>query len=69
MAPSLHYIGSLGGYTMFHIKSLDEQGFPLEVVNEQPAFFALYQGKQLIGYFISIEACQLAAQDLRNHAL
>jgi hypothetical protein len=49
---------------MFHIESLDQDGNLLEVVTEVPAFFALYHNSVLVGYFITVEACRNAANDI-----
>ena len=49
---------------MFRIESLDADGYPLEVVTEEPAFFALYFKDEFMGYYTTVEACKLAAEDL-----
>lgn len=57
---------------MYSMQSFREDGTPIEVVNEEPAFYALYycsnnsNSNQLIGYFISVEACRLAVEDLKQ---
>lgn len=52
---------------MFRIESLDADGYPLEVVVEEPAFFALYHGNLFLGHYTSIEAAQLAAEDFKAY--
>jgi hypothetical protein len=41
-----------------------EDGSRVEIVNEQPAFYALYHNRHCVGYFITVEAARLAAEDL-----
>lgn len=48
---------------MFHIKGYREDGSKIIVVHEQPAFYGLYYNKGCLGYFITLEACKLAAED------
>lgn len=48
---------------MFHIKGYREDGSRIEVVNEVPAFYALFYNKHCMGYFTTIEACKAASED------
>lgn len=52
---------------MFKLVSLNENGELLEVVNEVPAFYALYHDENLVGYFVSIEAAKLASEDIMTY--
>lgn len=49
---------------MFKMISYNEFGNKCETVNEQPAFYGLFTGKHLVGFFTTIEACNAAADDL-----
>lgn len=51
---------------MFYIKSLDEQGFPLELATERPAWFALYYNKTFLGHFVSVQDCKEMADWLKS---